>query len=136
MCIRDSSTLADELEAGSLAIVPGDIPTAVGWWSVDPATGATQAVLDPGTGGSNYVNAAGGGNRIFADPSKVPQTQAELNQLYRQAVGQVENAAKARPQPACRIGGSEYSALVCYAILAAIGFFILGAVVFVVGWII
>jgi hypothetical protein len=39
--------------SGLLAIVPGDPATARTWWEVDPATGATRAVLAPASGGVN-----------------------------------------------------------------------------------
>ncbi len=38
---------------GTLRVTPGDPATSTTWWSVDPATGATRAVLAPGMGGVN-----------------------------------------------------------------------------------
>jgi hypothetical protein len=127
--------LANDLADGLLAVVPGEGPTgADAWWSVDPATGATRAILAPGTGGGGYVNGSFGGPRIPVDPSRVPQTQAQLNQLYRQALASLES--RPPPQPACTIGGSEYTTLQCIAILAAAGFFVLGLVIAIYVWVI
>ena len=129
----NSRALGDDLERGDLAVVRGDPATAIAWWSIDPATGATQALLDPGTGGGNYVNGSPGG--IFsADPNAVPRTQAELNNLYRQAIAQVEGG-RPPPRPTC-IGGNEYGSLVCNILIVAAVLFVLGAVVAVVFWIV
>lgn len=46
-----SALLRAALEAGRVALVPGDAASAVAWWEVDPRTAATRAVLDPGLGG-------------------------------------------------------------------------------------
>jgi hypothetical protein len=43
--------IRDSLAAGDLVAVPGDPSTSNAWWSVDPSTGATRAVLAPGLGG-------------------------------------------------------------------------------------
>jgi hypothetical protein len=48
-----SAILRAALEAGRVALVPGDAASAVAWWEVDPRTAATRAVLDPGLGGVN-----------------------------------------------------------------------------------
>ena len=37
---------------GQLGVVPGDPVTAQAWWTVDPTTGATRAVIVPGLGGA------------------------------------------------------------------------------------
>lgn len=37
--------------AGALVVVPGDPGSADVWWAIDPGTGATRAILDPGRGG-------------------------------------------------------------------------------------
>lgn len=41
------------LADGALVVVPGDPATSRAWWTIDPVTGATHAVLDPGAGGVN-----------------------------------------------------------------------------------
>ncbi len=43
--------LRDSLDAGSLAVVVGAPATSRTWWAIDPTTGTTRAILDPGTGG-------------------------------------------------------------------------------------
>ncbi|MBX3028853.1 MAG: hypothetical protein KF809_01715 [Chloroflexi bacterium] len=48
-----STVLRSTLDAGRLALVPGDAASALAWWEVDPRTGMTRAVLDPGLGGVN-----------------------------------------------------------------------------------
>jgi hypothetical protein len=46
----DPALLAD-VEAESLVVVPGDVTSAEGWWTVDPTTGVTRAMLSPGLRG-------------------------------------------------------------------------------------
>ncbi len=48
-----AGALRDALAAGAIAVVPGDPASARTWWTIDPTTGATRAVLDPGYGGVN-----------------------------------------------------------------------------------
>ena len=43
--------LAREVRQGSIVLVPGDVGTANVWWTVDPVTGATRSIVDPGYGG-------------------------------------------------------------------------------------
>ena len=46
-----SPQLLADLQGGNIAVVPGDPATSLVWWTVDPATGATRAVVAPGYGG-------------------------------------------------------------------------------------
>ena len=56
---EDASTLPEgtppalrrALEGGSLVVVPGDPAASPAWWTIDPATGVTRSILDPGLGG-------------------------------------------------------------------------------------
>ncbi len=126
--------LANDLGAGLLAVLPSQDGAAESWWSVDPATGATRAVLDPGSGGTEYTNAVTNtAGRIFADPSRVPQTEAQLQQLYRQALAQVEGAGRPPPVRTC-IGGNEYGSLVCNILIYGSVIVIVGLTVAVIAW--
>jgi hypothetical protein len=46
-----SPALRRALAGGSLVVVPGDPAASPTWWTIDPATGATRSILDPGLGG-------------------------------------------------------------------------------------
>ena len=46
-----SPALRRALDGGSLVVVPGDPAASLTWWTIDPATGATRSILDPGLGG-------------------------------------------------------------------------------------
>ena len=128
-----SKVLAQDISGGQIAVVPGDMATANAWWRIDPRTGVSQAITDPGGGNSAYTNAVTNtAGRIFADPSKIPQTEAELQQLYRQAIAQVEGG-RPPPQPTC-IGGNEYGSLVCNVVRVAPAILLLGLVVAIIAW--
>ncbi len=43
--------MAQAVSAGVLAVVPGPVAGAQVWWTVDPVTGETRSILDPGLGG-------------------------------------------------------------------------------------
>ncbi len=134
--IGTSAVLRQDVADGALAVVPGDAATAAAWWRVDPVSGATKAILAPGTGGGAYTDAVTNtAGRIFANPNSVPQTQAELNQLYRQALAQVEGAGRPIPRATC-FGGHEYGSLLCNILAVAPYVFLLGVVVALIAWII
>src|SRR5205814_1933002 len=103
-----SPGLAAAATAGQIVIVPGDPASARTWWTVDPASGETRSIVDPGFGGqvaegttalashagveqNPYTNATANNlPRIAARTFGLPKNNAELQQLYRQAVAQVE----------------------------------------------
>ena len=98
-----STALAEALTDGELALlVPDSVPTA--FWAVDPASGRTRSVEDPGVraghvGGGNYVNAATSGPRYVVDP----RTGRSLGTISN---GKFTPAGRAAPSR-CG-GGSEY----------------------------
>ncbi len=55
-----ATPLVADLASGSLAVVPGDVAGARAWWVVDPRSGATRAVLDPGVGGDTGTGGVNG----------------------------------------------------------------------------
>jgi hypothetical protein len=66
----DAASLHEALNTGHLAVVVGGPER---FWAVDPASGATRSVLDPGlhagrVSGRGYVNASAGGPRYVVDP--------------------------------------------------------------------
>jgi hypothetical protein len=46
-----SRSLRQSLADGSFAVLAGDPATARAWWTIDPDTGRTRSILDPGLGG-------------------------------------------------------------------------------------
>ena len=46
-----SPVLRHALDGGALIAVSGDPASAKAWWTIDPATGETRSILDPGLGG-------------------------------------------------------------------------------------
>lgn len=69
LATAEGTALREALAAGRLAVLVGG-PTR--FWSIDPASGATTSVLEPGArigfvGGGNYVNSTGGGVRYVID---------------------------------------------------------------------
>ena len=46
-----SPVLRRALEGGSLVVTSGEPAEAKAWWTIDPASGATRSILDPGLGG-------------------------------------------------------------------------------------
>lgn len=68
-----AAALRAALRSGELAVVVGDVTRGGGFWAVDPATGSTRSVMEPGvrvgfTWGRNYTNASNGGPRWVVDP--------------------------------------------------------------------
>lgn len=149
-----SPTLTTDLQAGSLVVVPGDPATANVWWTVDPATGVTRAVVAPNLGGQAvvggaiapttplgttperlfyqgpYVNASSGGPRIFAPGIDDPlPTEAEMQQLFREAEASIEAQRPPPPQGGC--GGSEYGTTLCVVIIGAVAFVVLGVGIYI-----
>jgi hypothetical protein len=65
----EGPALREALAQGELAVLVGD---PARFWAIDPASGATRSVLEPGlrvgfVGGGNYVNSSGGGVRYVVD---------------------------------------------------------------------
>lgn len=66
----EATALREALAAGQLAVLVGGPER---FWAVDPGSGATRSVIDPGlragrVSGRGYVNASGGGPRYVVDP--------------------------------------------------------------------
>jgi hypothetical protein len=102
--------------SGLLAVVPGSVGAADVWWTVDPASGRTRSILDPGFAagqgaGNNYVNASKGGTHYVDEQG---------NSWVRKTPG---------PPSRCR-PGQEYIAIIgCVSIPAAWAIRGLGVVV-------
>ena len=69
----DARALREALGAGEVALVVGDVASSDAFWAVDPASGRTRSIVEPGTrnsynGGGNYVNSSVGGPRWVIDP--------------------------------------------------------------------
>ena len=60
-----SPVMTRALEQGSLVAVGGDPARASTWWTVDPVTGETRSILDPGLGGVVPVGAPSAAARTF-----------------------------------------------------------------------
>jgi hypothetical protein len=69
-----TSTAARRAHAdGALVLIAGDTREAEWFWTIQPATGGTRSVREPGlrigfVGGGNYTNASTGGPRWVVDP--------------------------------------------------------------------
>jgi Transglutaminase-like superfamily len=50
--------------SGAILIVPGEATGAETWWTIDPRTGVTRSVLDPGLAGVRQVQDGDRGSRI------------------------------------------------------------------------
>ncbi len=49
--VGSSPVLRSALEGGSLVVTSGDPAASKAWWTIDPSTGETRSILDPGLGG-------------------------------------------------------------------------------------
>ena len=107
----EAQALRDALADGALAVLVGD---EMRFWVVDPASGATRSVFEPGihpgfTWGGNYTNAVGGGDAYAVTPD------GKRSRLIRN--GRSYNFG--RPPPSRCSGGNEYVVLLgCVSIPA------------------
>ena len=100
----DAGALREALRAGDLALVVGDARTSNTFWAVDPVSGQTRSIAEPGIrigsiGGGNYVNSSGGGPRYVVDPKT------------GRSMGTIRNGKFTptnRPPPNRCQGGTEY----------------------------
>lgn len=122
-----AQALRDSLDAGLTVVVPGDPASAQAWWTVNPAGGATRAVLAPGLGGvrrtepmpdvdihdvqggwtpggGGYVNASSGVKTFQINPD-LSSFEVKPNQ-YR------IRRPPPTPREQCRTRGGEYITLV------------------------
>src|SRR5690606_13645727 len=111
-----ASALRAALRAGDLAVVVGDAARGGGFWAIDPATGSTRSVIQPGlrvgfTWGRNYTNASSGGPRWVIDPKTANTIGYEKDgKFYRY---------NRKPPSRCS-GGQEYVMLLgCVSIPAS-----------------
>lgn len=69
----DAAELRTALRSGAVAVSVGAPGPTGAFWSIDPSSGATLSVVEPGlrigfTYGRNYTNASSGGPRYVVDP--------------------------------------------------------------------
>jgi hypothetical protein len=108
----EGPALRETLAGGRLAVLVGD---AMRFWAIDPATGATSSVLEPGlrvgfNGGGNYTNASSGGPRYVID-------EASKNTLGYERDGKFYRYNRTPPSRCS--GGQEYVVLLgCVSIPA------------------
>ena len=109
----EGPALREALGDGDLAVLVGD---PARFWAIDPASGATRSVLEPGVrvgfiGGGNYVNSSGGGVRYVIDEA----TGRSLGYIKD---GKFYRYGKAPPSRCS--GGNEYVILLgCVSIPAS-----------------
>lgn len=126
----EGRALRDALAQGHLAVLVGD-PSR--FWAVDPASGATRSVLEPGLhigfiGGGNYVNSSSGGVRYVID------------EATGRSIGYIKDGKMyryGRTPPSRCSGGTEYVILLgCVSIPASmtVGMVTGVVVVAVVSW--
>ena len=126
----EGPALREALGDGDLAVLVGDPGR---FWAIDPASGATRSVLEPGVrvgfiGGGNYVNSAGGGVRYVIDEA-TGRTIGYIRdgKLYRYG----------RTPPSRCSGGTEYVMLLgCVSIPASmtVGMATGAVIVAIVAW--
>ncbi len=68
-----AAELRSALRSGELAVTVGAPGPTGAFWAIEPTTGATLSVVEPGLrigfiGGGNYTNSSGGGPRYVIDP--------------------------------------------------------------------
>jgi len=68
-----AAELRDALRSGDVAVSVGAPGPSGAFWAIEPATGATRSVIEPGLrigfiGGGNYTNSSPGGPRYVIDP--------------------------------------------------------------------
>lgn len=112
-----ASELKGALAAGDLAVSVGEPGASGAFWAIDPASGATSSVMEPGlrlgfVGGGNYVNSAGSAIRYIIDPNTLNTIGYEVN-------GQTFYFGRT-PASRCS-GGQEYVTLLgCVSIPGAL----------------
>jgi hypothetical protein len=126
--------LAGDLRAGALAIVPGDVESARVWWTVDPSTGATQAVLSPGLGGiHHYVNPKPPGPPVNVPDPGGPAWTRDQMQRFANEMGREWERQQMRPPPRGGIcGGNEYGTTLCPAMIALGAVALLGLIIYLI----
>ncbi len=68
-----AAELRAALRSGDIAVTVGTVSPSAAFWAIEPATGATRSVVEPGLrigfiGGGNYTNSSAGGPRYVIDP--------------------------------------------------------------------
>ncbi len=126
----EGPALQGALADGDLAVLVGD---ASRFWAVDPASGATRSVMEPGLhigfiGGGNYVNSSSGGVRYVIDEATGRSLgYIKDGKFYRYG----------RTPPSRCSGGNEYVILLgCVSIPASmtVGMATGAVIVAVVAW--
>lgn len=122
-----AQALRDALDAGLIAVVPGDPASAQAWWTVDPASGVTQAILAPGLGGIRRTDLVpdeaihdvqggwtpGGGGYINASSGvKTYQINPDLSSFEVKPNQYRIRRPPPTPREQCRTRGGEYITLV------------------------
>ena len=132
--------------------MPGPVNGAKVWWTVDPATGETRSILDPGLGGMAHADsfeqsrprsfdtvngkASGAGSRAARGYPGQGATQNTGRAWNPNGNGYWENGKyhdlnRPAPEPTTCKSGSEYSTILgCVSIPGALA---IGAVLIVVG---
>jgi hypothetical protein len=127
-------SLRGALEAGRVAVIPGDPAAASAFWSVDPASGATESILDGGlrgafSGGGNYVNGSTGGPRHVVGPKGGDVGVIKDGKFY---------PTRNPPPESCGAGDSTgyVTILRCVSIPASwsVGVFVGATVVAIIAW--
>ncbi len=110
-----ASELRGALRSGEVVVSVGAPGPAGAFWAIDPSSGATRSVIEPGLrvgfiGGGNYTNTTSGGPRYVVDP-KTGNT-----------IGHIKDGTHyryARKPPSRCGGGTEYVVLLgCVSIPA------------------
>lgn len=128
-----AAELRDALRSGDVAVSVGAPGPSGAFWAIEPATGATRSVIEPGLrigfiGGGNYTNSSPGGPRYVIDP-ETGNTLGHIKDGKYYRYGRT-------PTSRCS-GGTEYVVLLgCVSIPAGMTIGMANAVVItaVVSW--
>jgi hypothetical protein len=129
-------SLAEDLRAGLMAVVPGSLERARVWWAVDPLSGSTRAVLSPGLGGiHHYVNAkpnTGPRYSLPGDPDGPPMTKEQWKRFLAEIERDWDRQQMRKPPPRGGICGSRNSYLttLCPVFIALGAITILGITIY------
>ncbi len=123
--ITGPSALTGALTAGRIALAPTDTDPPVAWWEIDPAMGATRAVLDPGLGGVNG-KVAWGSIKHRPPPPRITGPNGPNTWVYDPKTGRIVRqppgggGAPQGPPPSRCGGGQEYVTILgCVSVPAA-----------------
>ena len=102
------TSLVEAIDAGLVAVVPGEPSAALGWWTVDPRDGTTRSVSRDGRGYGASASLGRGGKPI-STPSRDP------NRFQYKPTGRT-------PAPTCTAANEYTTPIGCVSLPGALAF--------------